>query len=45
MAKIYSAPKLTKLGSFEEVTKGNAGGRRLDKTFPVNTDFGNLTFS
>lgn len=31
MAKVYTAPTLTKIGSFEEITKGNFGGRVFDR--------------
>lgn len=45
MNREYKAPRLTKVGSLEEVTKGNARGSRLDATFPSGTNFGDLTFS
>ncbi len=41
----YEAPTLTLVGSFEAVTQGQARGGHLDATFPVQTPFGQLTFS
>lgn len=41
----YNKPQLTEVGSFEEVTLGNATGNSLDATFPAGTPFGQLTFS
>lgn len=43
--KSYEAPRLNKVGSFEEVTQGASKGSSLDATFPVGTPFGQLTFS
>ena len=33
--KSYEAPRLNKVGSFEEVTQGASKGSSLDATFPV----------
>jgi hypothetical protein len=41
----YSAPKLIKHGSMSKVTQGLSMGSKLDATFPVGTEFGDLTFS
>jgi hypothetical protein len=41
----YAAPALERLGSLEEVTLGNAGGNKLDASFPVGTPKSSLTFS
>jgi hypothetical protein len=41
----YASPKLTNLGSLETVTQGNKTGGYLDKSFPVHTPKGKLTFS
>ena len=45
MKKAYQAPRLAVHGDVENVTQGNKTGNSLDKTFPVGTPFGKLTFS
>jgi hypothetical protein len=35
--KIYEAPAMTVLGSFEEMTKATTSGANLDQTLPVGT--------
>ena len=42
---LYETPVLTRIGSFEQVTLGNANGNKLDQNFPVNTPKSSLTFS
>lgn len=41
----YVSPALTRIGSFEQVTLGNANGNRLDANYPVTTPKSQLTFS
>jgi len=41
----YTAPRLVRHGSVESLTKGSSVGAKLDASFPVGTDFGDLTFS
>ncbi|WP_239807405.1 lasso RiPP family leader peptide-containing protein [Croceicoccus hydrothermalis] len=41
----YEAPKMEKIGSFEELTLGSSTGNFLDADFPDGTPFGDLTFS
>jgi hypothetical protein len=41
----YEAPTLTVVGTFEDITQGQARGSQLDATFPTGTPFGDLTFS
>jgi hypothetical protein len=41
----YEAPKLQKLGTLVEMTKGKSTGSHLDKAFPSGTNQGILTFS
>jgi len=41
----YEAPKMTLVGSLEQVTQGHATGARTDAAFPTGTPFGSLTFS
>jgi hypothetical protein len=35
--KIYEAPSIVVLGSFEEMTKATTNGQNLDNTLPVGT--------
>ena len=41
----YEAPKITVVGTIEELTQGNKAGGRLDSTYPTDTPTENLTFS
>lgn len=41
----YVSPTVEVIGSFEEVTQGNATGSSLDADFPTGTPFDDLTFS
>ena len=41
----YEAPTVVDYGSLAEITAGTLSGDFLDKTFPVNTPRGDLTFS
>ena len=41
----YEAPKITVVGTIEELTQGNKAGGRLDATYPTDTPTENLTFS
>lgn len=41
----YEPPALIELGSVAELTHGQSDGRRLDMTYIVGTDRGELTFS
>lgn len=43
--KVYEAPELTVVGSFEQVTQGSATGNFTDRNFPTTTPRGQLTFS
>lgn len=45
MKKEYAAPTVEDLGSLHELTLGQADGSRLDLTYVVGTDRGDLTFS
>ena len=41
----YETPKLTEIGSFEEVTQGLDDGNFTDANFPTDTPKPDLTFS
>jgi hypothetical protein len=41
----YSSPTLERLGSLEQVTRGNATGNFTDKAFPIHTPKPQITFS
>lgn len=41
----YETPSVADLGTFEDVTQGSASGSALDRAFPNNTPFEDLTFS
>ena len=41
----YTAPRLTRHGSIEKLTKGAAVGTRLDATFVYGTPITSITFS
>lgn len=41
----YEAPKLTEIGSFEEITQGLHDGSFTDMNFPTDTPKPLLTFS
>jgi hypothetical protein len=43
--KTYETPTLVELGTVEELTLGQSHGHRIDRDFPANTDFDDLTFS
>ena len=43
--KTYQKPGLNQIGSFEEITLGNADGNFTDFAFPQNTPKNELTFS
>ena len=43
--KTYETPNLVELGSVEQLTLGQSRGGRLDRSFPVDTPFEQLTFS
>ncbi len=45
MKKPYAAPELKVHGDIREVTKGGSSGRRLDASFSIGTEYGDLTFS
>lgn len=45
MKKEYISPMLEKIGSFEELTRGNADGSFTDALFPTDTPKEELTFS
>jgi len=45
MKKVYTAPQLEKVGSFEALTQGAANGSFTDAVFPTNTPKEQLTFS
>lgn len=45
MDKVYAAPTLEKVGSFESLTRGNAEGSFTDALFPSDTPKEELTFS
>lgn len=42
-ARIYTAPLLEELGSFETLTQGASCPDALDATFPAGTPIGDLT--
>jgi kynurenine formamidase len=41
----YESPKLTRHGSFGELTLGSQTGTHLDATFHTSTPIGDLSFS
>jgi hypothetical protein len=41
----YEAPKVTDYGSLTDITAGQVTGGRTDRTFPVGTPVGTITFS
>lgn len=43
--KLYEAPALTVVGTFESITQAAARGAATDALFPPGTPFGDLTFS
>lgn len=43
--RCYEAPTLTVIGTFEQVTQATGVQDHLDKDYPVNTPFNQLTFS
>lgn len=43
--KTYITPELTIHGDVEVITLATGSKQQLDKTFPVGTPFGALTFS
>lgn len=45
MKKLYSSPRLIIHGNVEDVTRGNAKGSHLDRTFVEGTPGEDLTFS
>ena len=44
-APAYEAPTVTDYGSLTDITAGQVTGARTDRTFPVGTPVGNVTFS
>lgn len=43
--KVYEAPTLAVVGTFETITQAASNGNATDATFPNNTPFAQLTFS
>ncbi len=41
----YEPPRITDYGDLTEITAGTQDGNFLDRSFPVNTPKGKLTFS
>lgn len=45
MNKVYTAPVVEKIGSFEALTRGSADGSFTDAVFPTDTPKEDITFS
>lgn len=42
---VYTKPEVTKIGEFEDITRGTSIGNFTDAAFPADTPRGDLTFS